>query len=128
MVTYSNDSNTYALTVSELLSWDYRTYRFGTSYSYYYCEPTSEMPNRLANGNRGLVLHPDSLLNDDKRALLQTHFFYTKRSRSVPEFNERTTSPMFAGTAPQTCWRITSPQRHLSRGRMAWITSKLDGT
>ena len=44
MVTYSNDSNTYALTVSELLSWDYRTYRFGTSYSYYYCEPTSEMP------------------------------------------------------------------------------------
>ena len=31
MVTYSNDSNTYALTVSELLSWDYRTYRFGTS-------------------------------------------------------------------------------------------------
>lgn len=76
MVTYSNDSNTYALTVSELLSWDYRTYRFGTSYSYYYCEPTSEMPNRLANGNRGLVLHPDSLLNDDKRALLQTHFLH----------------------------------------------------
>ncbi len=75
MVTYSNDSNTYALTVSELLSWDYRTYRFGTSYSYYYCEPTSEMPNRLANGNRGLVLDPDSPLNDEKRALLQTHFF-----------------------------------------------------
>lgn len=44
VVTYTNNSTTYTLTGGELLSWDVRAYRFGTSYSYYYCEPTSEMP------------------------------------------------------------------------------------
>lgn len=44
VVTYTNDSTTYTLMESELLSWEVRAYRFGTGYRYYYCEPTSEMP------------------------------------------------------------------------------------
>lgn len=38
------DGTTYTMSKDELLTWDVRSFRFGASTSYYYCEPTSEMP------------------------------------------------------------------------------------
>lgn len=43
-VSLTYDGTIYTMSKDELLTWDVPSFRFGASTSYYYCEPTSEMP------------------------------------------------------------------------------------
>jgi hypothetical protein len=43
-VSYTYNGTEYVLSLDDLFSWEVRTYRFGQSYEYYYCECTSAMP------------------------------------------------------------------------------------
>ncbi len=61
-VSYTFNGTAYTMSEDELLSWDVRTYHFGSSYSYWYLRAHLGDAHRMANGHRGLVLHPDPLL------------------------------------------------------------------
>ncbi|MDW5563248.1 MAG: hypothetical protein SA339_08480 [Methanomassiliicoccus sp.] len=43
-VSFTYNGTKYTLSQDQLLSWEVRTYRYGQSYGYYYCECTSVMP------------------------------------------------------------------------------------